>query len=59
MTRFMLMRPDDAESQLIPETPLPLEKDLHDVLTLHPQLLPAEDLGLGQTVVVGRESSLT
>jgi hypothetical protein len=58
MTRFMLMRQGDAEAQLIPETPLPLEKDLHDVLTLHPALLPAEDLGLGSVVVAGRESSL-
>jgi hypothetical protein len=58
MTRFMLMRQGDAEPQLIPETPLPLEKDLHDVLTLHPALLPAEDLGLGRVVVAGRESSL-
>ncbi len=58
MTRFMLMRQGEAEPQLIPETPLPLEKDLHDVLTLHPALLPAEDLGLGRVVVAGRESRL-
>jgi hypothetical protein len=58
MTRSMLVR-QGADEKLIPETPLPLEKDLHDVLTLHPALLPAEDLGLGTTVVVGRESSLT
>lgn len=54
----MLMRHDHSE-QLIPESELPLEKDLHDVLTQHPELLPAEDLGLGGLVVVGRESSLT
>lgn len=59
MTRYMLMRQGDAEPKLIGETALPLERDLHDVLTLHPQLLPAEDLGLGRTVVAGRESSLT
>src|SRR3954464_4380605 len=59
MTRYMLMRQDGSQSELIPETPLPLERDLHDVLTLHPQLLPAEDLGLGRVVVAGRESSLT
>ncbi len=58
MTRFMLMRQDDAEPQLIRETPIPLEKDLHDVLTDYPALLPAEDLGLGRVVVAGRESSL-
>src|SRR3954464_10071047 len=59
MTRYMLMRKDGSNAELIPETPLPLERDLHDVLTLHPQLLPAEDLGLGRVVVAGRESSLT
>ena len=40
------------------ETPLPSEADLHDVLTSHPELLPAEDIGLGQVVVVGQESGL-
>ena len=59
MTRFMLVRPGDTDAQLVPETPLPLEKDLHDVLTSHPELLPADDLGLGTSVVVGRESNLT
>src|SRR3954454_11878369 len=59
MTRFMLMRQEGSTAELIPETPIPLERELHDVLTLHPQLLPAEDLGLGRVVVAGRESSLT
>jgi hypothetical protein len=58
MARYMLTRQGQSE-ELIPETELPLEKDLHDVLTQHPQLLPAEDLGLGSLLVVGRESSLT
>lgn len=58
MARYMLTRQGSSE-ELIPETELPLEKDLHDVLTQHPQLLPAEDLGLSSLVVVGRESSLT
>jgi hypothetical protein len=55
----MLMRQGEKTAELIPEQPLPLEKDLHDVLTRHPTLLPAEDLGLGRVVVAGRESGLT
>ncbi|MGA8364582.1 MAG: hypothetical protein WB709_08680 [Solirubrobacteraceae bacterium] len=42
----------------MPEAPLPAEKNLHDVLTSHPELLPADDLEVGQTIVVGRESGL-
>ena len=59
MTRYMLMRQGESDPKLIPESPLLLEKNLHDVLTYHPQLLPAEDMGLEDPVVVGRESSLT
>jgi hypothetical protein len=59
MTRYMLMSQGEAQPKLIAETALPLEKDLHDVLTLYPELLPAEDLGLGRVVVAGRESRLT
>ena len=33
------------------------EKDLHDVLTTHPELLPVDDLEVGRTIVVGRESA--
>src|SRR3954463_5343045 len=58
MARFVLMRTAGAEPQLIRETALPLEKDLHDVLTRHPELIPAEDLMLGSLAVVGRESGL-
>jgi hypothetical protein len=53
----MLVREGSSE-HLVEETALPLEKDLHDVLTSHPDLMPAEDLGLGRMVVVGRESGL-
>jgi len=31
---------------------------LHEALTNHPELLPAEDIGLGRVVVIGRESTL-
>jgi hypothetical protein len=40
------------------ESALPAEADLHDALTDFPALIPAEDLGLGELVVIGRESGL-
>lgn len=43
---------------MIPESALPAEKKLHDVLTQHPGLLPADDLRLRDPVVVGREANL-
>src|SRR3954471_21531474 len=58
MPRHVLMRIPGEEPRLIPEQAIPLEKDLHDVLTEHPELIPAEDLQLGRLVVVGRESAL-
>jgi hypothetical protein len=56
MPRHVLIR-DDGVPRVVPETPLPLEANLHDALTEHPELLPSEDMGLGRTVVVGRESA--
>lgn len=56
MARYVLIR-DGGDEHVVPETPLPLEANLHDALTNHPQLLPSEDMGLGRTVVVGRESA--
>lgn len=35
-----------------------MERDLHDVLTANPGLIPSEDLQLGALTVVGRESGL-
>src|SRR5688572_27974663 len=58
MTRYVFIRTGDMEHS-VPETPLPREANLHDAITTHPELLPAEDLGLGRVVVVGRESSLS
>jgi hypothetical protein len=58
MARRMLMR-DASGEHLIAESELPLEKNLHDVLTQHPEPLPDDDLSLGHLMVVGRESSLT
>jgi hypothetical protein len=57
LTRHVLIRGDDGD-QLVPESPLPAEANLHDALAANPQLIPAADLGLGSTIVVGRESSL-
>ena len=57
MTRHVLIRADDGD-RLVAESALPAEANLHDALAANPQLIPAADLGLGRTVVVGRESSL-
>lgn len=57
MARHMLIRGSGADEYVVPETPLPLEANLHDALTKHPELLPSEDMGLGRIVVVGRGSS--
>jgi hypothetical protein len=54
----MLIR-DAASDRVVAEAGLPSEATLHDALTTHPELLPAEDMGLGRLVVVGRESGLT
>jgi hypothetical protein len=56
--RFLLIRNDDGAEAMIPESALPAEKKLHDVLTQHPGLLPADDLRLRDPVVVGREANL-
>jgi hypothetical protein len=58
VTRHLLIRSDgDQEGKVVPETTLPLEADLHDALTDHPQLLPLTDLGLGRIAVAGREAA--
>jgi hypothetical protein len=56
--RYVLVRGEDGTETMISESPLPAEKKLHDVLTEHPGLLPAEDLDLRDPVVVGREANL-
>jgi hypothetical protein len=58
VARHVMIRNADGSESVIRESELPAEKNLHDVLTQHPQLLPADDLELGATVVVGRESGL-
>jgi hypothetical protein len=58
MARFALIRSAEAGEQTIPETTLPTEAQLHEALIRHPELLPAEDLGLGRVAVIGVESGL-
>ncbi len=58
MTRHVLIRAQDAEPQIVGEAALPTEAELHDALTQYPALLPSSDLGLGEAIVVGRESGL-
>lgn len=49
---------DIAGERVATEAELLTEQRLHDVLTEHPELLPAADLGMGPAVVVGREAGL-
>lgn len=58
MTRHVLIRAENEPARVVEEAALPTEAELHDALTNHPQLIPAADIGLGETVVVGRESGL-
>lgn len=58
VARFALIRHPGQDAQLVEETALPLEAELHEALTEHPELVQGEDLGLGRTVVVGWESGL-
>jgi hypothetical protein len=54
VARYVLIHHSEQE-HVLPESPLPSEARLHDALELHPELFPAEDLNLGQLLVVGRE----
>ncbi len=54
MTRYLLVH-HGHEEQLLPESPIPTEEKLHDAFEKYPQLFPAEELNLGQLMVVGRE----
>jgi hypothetical protein len=58
MARHVMIRSKDGVESVVQEAEILSEKRLHDVLTEHPELLPADDLDLGPTVVVGRESGL-
>lgn len=58
VTRHVLIRTEADPERVVAEAALPTEAELHDALTRHPQLIPMSDLGLGDAVVVGRESGL-
>lgn len=58
MARHLLIRDENGQENIVQETALLAEKSLHDVLTQHPELIPADDLEIGEAVVVGRESGL-
>ncbi len=58
MPRRVLVQRSDESFDLI-ETPAPNEHHLQEVMKSHPQLIPADDLGLdGDLLVIGRETSL-
>lgn len=54
MGRYVLVN-HGGQEYVLPESMLPSEARLHDALEKHPELFPAEDLNLGQLLVVGRE----
>jgi hypothetical protein len=58
MARHVLIRGEDDVPRVVAEAALPTEAELHDALTKHPELIPMADLGLGDAVVVGKESGL-
>ncbi|MHB1417706.1 MAG: hypothetical protein ACYC1C_20860 [Chloroflexota bacterium] len=56
MTRYLLVHHEGGE-YLLPETIVPTEAKLHDAFEKHPELMPTDELDLGQAMVVGREVS--
>jgi hypothetical protein len=58
VARHLLILDDSGAENVVEERELLAEKSLHDVLTRHPELIPADDLEIGPAVVVGRESGL-
>lgn len=57
MTRHLLVRRAGTE-EVVPEDQIPTEEELHRALTDHPELLPTEDFGFAETVVIGKEARL-
>jgi RecB family endonuclease NucS len=55
----VVIRDEDSGSErLVEESAVPTEAALHEVLTRHPGLVPAADLGFGRVATVGFEASL-
>ncbi len=60
MSRFVVIRESsEQDERVIEEAAVPTEAELHQVLMRHPELVPAIDLGLGQMVTVGFETTLS
>jgi hypothetical protein len=57
VTRVILLR-SEAGVRTVPESQVATELELHSALSDHPDLIPFDDLGLVEAVVIGRESSL-
>lgn len=57
MSRFVLVKHDGKET-LLKEAVIKEEEHLQEVIKSNPQLIPVEDLGLGELLVVGRETTL-
>lgn len=57
MTRHLLVRRAGTE-EIVPEAQIPTEEELHSALTDHPELIPTEDFGFAETVVIGKEARL-
>src|SRR5680860_1576018 len=58
MSRHVLIRRDSGERELVAETALPTEAELHRALTDYPELIPTQDLGLERPVTIGHETAL-
>jgi hypothetical protein len=58
MNRYVVIREAGGSERLVPESAVPTEAALHEVLMRHPALIPAADLGFGRVVTVGFEASL-
>jgi len=56
--RYVLVKHDGKET-LVEEALLKEEAHLQEVFKCNPQLIPKDDLGLGDLLVVGREAALT
>src|SRR5947209_6387109 len=54
MTRRILQL-DGAKLSVSTESRFASERDLHDAVAAHPEVLPSEDIGLGPLVALGTE----
>jgi RecB family endonuclease NucS len=50
-----ILRLDGAKISVSAESRFDSERDLHDAVAAHPEVLPSEDLGLGSLIALGTE----